>query len=304
MPFGLTNAPTTFQALMNKVFKPYLRKFVLVFFDDILIYNRSRQGHIFHVDKVLQVLEDNQLFAKRSKCEFGKTKVEYLGHVISGEGVRANPKKIQAIREWPTPRNITNLRGFLGLTGYYWKFIRGYARIASPLTELLKKDAFQWNEEASNAFNLLKEIMTTTLVLATPNFTKTFIIECDASGQGIGAVLMQEGRPLAFESKQLSKRDLGKSTYEKEMLTILHAIRKWRQYLVGVYFKVKTDYDSLKYFLNQRLSSMEQLKWVSKVQGFDFEIIHKKGKENVVIDALSRKDGEASLFTVSKAVPT
>eukprot|EP01018_Ginkgo_biloba_P012286 Gb_00684 [translate_table: standard] len=214
MPFGLTNAPATFQGLMNKIFKPYLRKFVLVFFDDILIYSRNWEDHTNHLDKVLQILEDNDLFAKRSKCEFRKGELEYLGHIISG-GVKVDLKKIQSILDWPVPKSITSRRGFLGLTGYYRKFVRNYARIAAPLTKFLKKGYFKWNEEANKAFENLKIAMTTTPVLATPDFTKTFTVECDALGQGIGAVLMQEGRPLTFESRKLKGRDLEKSTYEK-----------------------------------------------------------------------------------------
>eukprot|EP01018_Ginkgo_biloba_P031904 Gb_25344 [translate_table: standard] len=252
MPFGLTNALATFQGLMNKIFKPYLRKFMLVFFDDILVYSRNWADHTNHLDKVLQILEDNHLFAKRSKCEFGKGELEYLGHIISGEGVKVDPKKIQSILDWLIPKSITSLRGFLGLTGYYRKFVRNYAHIATPLIESLKKGSFKWSEEANKAFENIKIAMTTTPVLATPDFTKTFTVECDASGQGIGAVLMQEGRPLTFESRKLKGRDLEKPTYEKEMLmmAILHAVRKWQQYLLGTHFKVKMDHD-------QRVSSEE-----------------------------------------------
>eukprot|EP01018_Ginkgo_biloba_P015294 Gb_10780 [translate_table: standard] len=304
MPFGLTNAPATFQGLMNKIFKPYLRKFVLVFFDDILIYSKSWDEHIGHVKQVLQILEDNQLYAKKSKCEFGKREVEYLGHAISGEGVKVDSKKIEAILSWSTPKNIKCLRGFLGLTRYYRKFVKGYSQIAAPLTDLLKKEAFGWNEHANQAFENLKKAMTSTLVLATPDFCKTFVIECDASGTGIGAVLMEEGRPLAFESRKLTKRDQTKSTYEKEMLAILHAVREWRQYLLGNRFQVKTDHNSLKYFLEQRVSSEEQQKWVIKMQGYDFEIVYKKGKDNIVADALSREEEEFTLCSMSLVVPS
>ena len=178
------------------------------------------------------------------------------------------------------------------MTGYYRKFVKNYGRIAAPLTTLLKKDAFSWTPEATKAFEKLKDAMCRAPVLATPDFTKTFIIECDASGNGIGVVLMQDGRTIAFESRPIKGNNLLKPIYEKEMLAILHALKQWRPYLLGRHFKVKTDHDSLKYFLEQRLSSEEQQKWVTKMLGYDFEIIYKKGKQNVVADALSRKDAD------------
>ena len=182
------------------------------------------------------------------------------------------------------------------MTEYYQEFVKNYGRIAAPLTTLLKKDAFSWTPEATKAFEKLKDAMCRAPVLATPDFTKTFIIECDASGNGIGAVLMQDGRPIAFESRPIKGKNLLKPIYEKEMLAILHALKQWRPYLLGRHFKVKTDHDSLKYFLEQRLSSEEQQKWVTKMLGYDFEIIYKKGKQNVVADALSRKDEDVEVL--------
>jgi hypothetical protein len=196
------------------------------------------------------------------------------------------------------------LCGFLGLIGYYRKFVKNYGKIAAPLTALLKKNSFTWTPGVSQACQTLKMAMCTTPVLTLPDFTKTFVLECDASGKGIGVVLMQEGRPLAFTRKQLSEINLGKSIYEKEMLVILHVVDLWHPYLLGQRFQIKTDHQSLKYFLEQRISSPKQQKWVTKLFGYDYEIIYKKGKDNVVVDALSRKyEDEGSLFSLSFIVP-
>ncbi|KAL0398579.1 UNVERIFIED_CONTAM: Retrovirus-related Pol polyprotein from transposon.6 [Sesamum radiatum] len=204
MPFGLCNAPSTFQALMNTVFEPYLRKFVLVFFDDILIYSKDWGMHLVHLKKVLELLRKHQLYAKKSKCSFAQLKVDYLGHIISCEGVSTDPQKIECMVNWPTPTTIKALRGFLGLTGYYRKFIKGYGTISKPLTSLLKKDAFGWNAEAEIAFNQLKEMM---------------------------------GRPIAYLSKALAPKNLGLSTYEKEFFALLLAVTKWKHYLQVHYKK-------------------------------------------------------------------
>jgi hypothetical protein len=297
MPFGLCNAPSTFQSLMSHVLCAFLRHFLLVFFDDILIYSKTWITHISHVDQVLHILSQHQLFLKQSKCSFGALKVEYLGHLVGKAGVRVNPKKIEAMQDWPHPNTLKILCGFLGLTGYYRNFVKNYGKVATPLTALVKNNSFTWTLASSQDFQALKMAMCTTLVLALPDFTKTFVLECDASRKGIGVVFMQEGRPLAFTSKQLSKRNLGKSIYEKEMLDVLHAMDLWHPYLLGKQFQINTDHQSLNYFLEQCLSSPKQQKRVTKIFGYDYEIIYKKGKDNVVADALSKKyEDERSLF--------
>ncbi|KAJ4817704.1 polyprotein [Rhynchospora pubera] len=312
MPFGLTNAPATFQSLMNCIFKPFLRQFVLVFFDDILIYSPDLTSHLQHLQLTLQLLRENQLYAKLSKCVFATTQIEYLGFIISAEGVSTDPTKIEEMQSWPIPQNVKGLRGFLGLTGYYRKFIKHYGIISKPLTDLLKKDSFCWNQEALTAFNNLKQDMTQAPVLALPDFSLPFTIETDACNVGIGAVLMQNKRPIAYLSKKLGVRSQGLSTYEKEFLALLTAISKWRHYISPKPFVIKTDHISLKHLLEQKLNTAMQHKGLTKLLGLDYIIEYKKGSDNKVDDALSRREvhsgdiliDAAGLAAISELVPS
>jgi hypothetical protein len=256
------------------------------------------------VDHVLHLLSQHQLFLKQSKCVFGTSEVEYLSHIVGKASVRVDPKKIEVMQEWPHPKTLKILHGFLRLIGCYCKFVKNYETIVEPLTALLKNNSFTWNPTTAQDFQTLNMVMCTTVVLPLPDLTKTFVLECDSSGKGIGVALMQEGQPLAFTNKQLSERNLGKSIYEKEMLAILHVVDIWCPYLLGKCFQIKTDHQSLKYFLEQRIYSPEQQKWVTKFFGYDYEIIYKRGKDNVVADALSRKyEDEGSLFPLSFILP-
>ncbi|KAL6313182.1 hypothetical protein AAG906_016770 [Vitis piasezkii] len=234
MPFGLTNAPATFQSLMNDLFH-----------------------HLAHLQIVLQILSTNSLFAKESKCRFGVLQVEYLGHIISEQGVSVDPAKIQAVIEWPTPTTA-------------------------------KGDGFQWNEAVEMAFTQLKEALTSPPILRLPDFTQRFVIDCDASGIGLGAILTQENRPVAYFSQALKGSALSLSTYEKEMLAIVKAIKLWRPYLLGKPFTVRTDQKSLKYLLEQRITTPAQTRWLPKLLGYDYEIEYKRGPENQGADSLSR----------------
>lgn len=243
---------------------------------------------------MFDILKEHQLFVKESKCSFAQQSMEYLGHIISDKGVSTDPAKTAAMLDWPTPTNVTELRGFLGLTGYYRKFVQNYGLLAKPLTLLLKKQSFQ-SDTAETAFQLLKQAMATTPVLALPDFSKTFTIETDACNTGIGAVLTQAGHPIAYYSKALGVNSQKVSIYEKEFLAIMMAIDRWRSYLLRAPFVIKTDHQSLCHLGDQNLTSDLQRKAMTKLVGLDFSIQYKRGVENTAADALSRV---AHLFTV------
>nr|GMC62899.1 Transposon Ty3-I Gag-Pol polyprotein [Ipomoea batatas] len=255
-----------------------LRLFIQTFWD----------AHLRHVEIAFQLLRANQLYLKFSKCAFGLQELLYLGHIVSVTGVKVDPSKIQAMLDWPVPSSVTDLRGFLGLIGYYRKFVHNYGNIAKPLTDLLRKGRFVWTDAALEAFTRLKEAMVTAPTLVMPDFSYPFTIERDASGCGIGAVLSQRGHPIAFMSQALGRSKLSWSIYAKEMLAILTAIRLWRPYLLGRRFYILTDQKSLKYLLEQRIGTPEQHNWVAKLLGYDYEILYRPGRANQAADALSR----------------
>lgn len=217
---------------MNFTLQPVLRKFALVFFDDILVYSPTLNDHVEHLSVVLSLLQKDQWKVKLSKCTFATRSISYLGHVISEAGVQTDPNKVTAVVNWPTPSNVKELCSFLGLAGYYRKFVQHFGIISKPLTLLLKKNTrFLWTQEQDIAFHCLKNKLSQAPVLALPDFSKPFVLETDACDQGIGAVLMQGGHPLAYVSKALGPQTRGLSTYEKEYLAILMVVDHWRAYL-------------------------------------------------------------------------
>jgi hypothetical protein len=303
LPFGLTNAPGTFMHLMHETFRNFLDDFVLVFLDDILIFSKTLEEHEEHVRKVLQVLQRDKLFAKESKCEFFKTEVEFLGHLVGRNGVRMMQDKVQAISEWPVPQTVTDVRAFLGTAGYYRKFIKGFSSISTPLNTLTKDDVkFEWKEEQQKAFDSLKEAIKTGPVLALPDPNLPFIVHTDASGFAVGAVLSQKQadgqlRPIAFLSKKMLEAETRYPVHEQELLAIVHALKSWRHYLYGRKFTVLTDHHSLQYFKTQPMLSSRQTRWKDIIANFDFDIIYIEGKTNIVADGLSRRaDHQPEVF--------
>lgn len=303
MPFGLTNAPSTFQCLMNSIFADHIRKFVLVFMDDILIYSKDYEQHIQHLHIVFDILREHQLYAKMSKCSFAKPELDYLGHIISDKGVATDPDKTRVMLHWPVPNNATELRGFLGLTGYYRKFVKNYGIIAKPLTTLLQKKGFQWNSSAQSAFEQLKQSMATTPVLLLPDFDKQFTVETDACDTGIGAVLAQDGHPVAFYSKALGVNNQKLSIYEKEFLAVMMAVEKWRPYLIRGPLIIKTDHQSLCSLGDQVLTTDLQKKAMTKLVGLQFQFQYRKGSENSAADALSRVGHLLAVTSLSHSHP-
>ena len=248
LPFGLTNAPAAFMDLMNRVFKQYLDKFVVVFVDDILIYLKSHVEHGEHLRIVLQTLRTHQLYAKLSKCEFWLNSVSFLGHVISKEGVRVDPKKVEAVSNWPRPTNVIEIRSFLGMAGYYRRFVKDFSRISAPLTRLIRKQVkFEWDDTCEQSFQKLKDCLTTAPVLALPTDQGGMTVYCDASRVGLGCVLMQNGKVIAYASRQLRRHELNYPTHDLEMAAVIFALKIWRHYLYGEKCEIYTDHKSLQY---------------------------------------------------------
>lgn len=295
MPFGLCNTPSTFQAAMNHIFSPYLHQFVVVFFDDILIYSPTLNEHYQHLLEVFRCLANHRYYLKASKCVFAQESVAYLGHIVSKGGIEADPSKIEAMENWPMPQNIKQLHGFLRLTRYYRRFVQHYAAIATPLTDLLGTNAFNWSPQADVAFQNLKRAMASTPVLYLPDFSLEFVVETDASNIGVGAVLMQQERPIAFYSRKFSPRMQSASTYTKELHAITEAVHKWRQYLLGRFFIARTDHKSIRELLQQTIQTPEQQRYVQKLLGFHFRIDYRMGKSNLAADPLSRLAEESNL---------
>ncbi|CAA0827097.1 Uncharacterized mitochondrial protein AtMg00860, partial [Striga hermonthica] len=289
MPFGLSNASTVFMDLMNRVFHPFLDQFVIVFIDDILFYSRDIDQHKEHLRIVLETLRREKLYAKFSKCEFWLNRVAFFGHIVTARGIEVDPSKIEAVSKWDTPRSTTDVRSFLGLAGYYRRFIEGFSKIAQPLTNLTKKAVrFDWSPQCEKSFQVLKRRLTTAPILSIPDPTLEFTIYSDASKMGLGCVLMQQGKVVACASRQLKPHEQNYPTHDLELAAVVHALKIWRHYLYGGKCEIFTDHKSLKYIFSQKELNMRQRRWLELVKDYDCTISYHPGKANVVADALSR----------------
>ncbi|XP_027158420.1 uncharacterized protein LOC113760043 [Coffea eugenioides] len=297
MPFGLTNAPAAFMDLMQRIFKKYLDQFVVVFIDDILIYSKSREEHAKHLEVVLQILREHKLYAKFSKCEFWLTEISFLGHRVSEDGIAVDPAKVEAVINWKQPETPTEVRSFLGLAGYYRRFIQDFSKIAGPMTELTKKGAkFVWTPKCESSFQELKKRLTSAPVLVLPDGGEGYAVYSDASREGLGCVLMQMGKVVAYASRKLKPYEQNYPTHDLELAAVIFALKKWRHYLYGVTFEVFTDHKSLKYLFSQKELNLRQRRWVEFLEDYDCSINYHPGKANVVADALSRKAQVAGLM--------
>ena len=290
MPFGLTNAPAVFMDQMNRTFHHLLDKCVVVFIDDILVYSRDESEHAEHLRIVLEILRKQKWFAKFSKCEFWLREVAFLGHVISKEGIKVDPAKIKAVVDWSSPRNVAEVRSFLGLAGYYRRFVQDFSKIARPMSSLLQKEVrFVWTEACEQAFQQLKQRLVSAPILTLPNDEEDFEVYSDASKNGLGCVLMQGGKVIAYASRQLKVHERNYPTHDLELAAVVFALKIWRHYLYGGSCRVYTDHKSLKYIFTQKDLNMRQRRWLELIKDYDLTLNYCEGKANLVADALSRK---------------
>lgn len=290
MPFGLKNAPATFQRMMNNVLREHINRICVVYMDDILVFSTSLQEHMENLGKVLKTLEVANLKVSLNKSDFLKKETEFLGHVVTNNGIKPNPNKIRCIKEFPIPKDVKEIQSFLGLTGYYRKFIPSYAKIAKPLTMRLKKDAIINTEDADyvQAFKKLQQILMSDMVLQYPDFEKSFTLTTDASNYALGAVLSQSNGPIAFASRTLNRHEINYSTVEKELLAIVWAVKQFRHYLYGRKFELRTDHKPLIWLANLKDPNSKLIRWKIRLNEYEFDIKHVEGKDNKVADALSR----------------
>ena len=305
VPFGLTNAPATFQRLMHEIFRQHLDSSIIIYLDDLLIYSKTVEEHEQHLAAVLAILRTHQLYANVGKCHFAVPQVDFCGHIISSSGIATDPSKIEAIRSWNIPTNLHDLRSFLGLANYYRRYVRGYSTIAAPLYQRLKSRTnwkIPWPDDAHTAFQALKTALTSAPILAAPDFSPTappFNLHTDASSTATGAILTQgvgpNERVIAYHSAKHKDAQQSYSTYDKELLSLIQALKLWRHYLHHRPFTIHCDNSAVKAILTQSTLSNRQAQWIDLLAEYHFTIHHVPGKANTAADALSRHPNPAPL---------
>ena len=298
LPFGMVNAPASFQSLMQSLLGKL--PFVVVYLDDILVFSRTPEEHEKQVREVLQILEDNTLRAKKKKCAFFQSSIEYLGFIIDQDGLHPNPAKVQCVQDWPVPKNVKDVQSFLGLANYYRRFVKDFAKIGTPLTQLTQKDVpFRWSDSCDEAFKSLKRALVTAPVLRLPDPSKDYFIEADASKFAIGAVLYQkEGRakhPVAYISRKMNSAERNYPIQEQELLALIYALKKWRHYVFGTTIRAYTDHQSLVLWHTFKNLTGRKARWVLELSQYNVELVYKPGLENIVADTLSRRPDHVSL---------
>ena len=297
MPFGLTNTPSTFERLMDEVFKGLNPEICLLYLDDIIVKSATFEGHIENLKLIFDRLRSAGLKLSPKKCHLFKEKVSFLGHVVSKDGISTDPDKIKAVLNWPVPKTLTQLRSFLGLCSYYRKFIRGFSSLAKPLHHLTEKDVkFEWSSECQNAFSKLKNLLTQAPVLSYPEPSSSFILDTDASGVGLGAVLSQvqdgQEKVIGYYSRTLSKSERRYCVTRRELLAVVDSIKHFHPYLYGVPFLIRTDHGSLRWFLNFKNLEGQVGRWNEVLGSYNFTLIHRPGKLHQNADSLSRRPCE------------
>lgn len=320
LPFGLRNAPAIFQRTLDDILRELIGKICFVYIDDIIIFGKDEKSHAENIKKVFQTLESANMKIQLDKCSFFKQEVEFLGFIVSRDGIKTNPKKVEAILNFPIPKTLKELRSFLGLSGYYRRFVRGYADVAKPLTSLLRGEEGRIPKTASSqipvtldvsaveAFNELRNaLVSNDVILAYPDFREDFDLTTDASSVALGAVLSQKGRPIAFISRTLDETEEHYATNEREMLAIIWALTTLRNYLYGSKkVIIYTDHQPLTYAISNKNSNVKMKRWKCTLEEYNYELRYKPGRQNVVADALSRtvqKDNN-SITPINSLTPT
>ena len=294
MPFGLTNSGASFQRLMGHILRGLEYRFALIYIDDIVIFSKSIDEHLTHLEEVFRRLREANVKLNPKKCSFVKQRIEYLGHVVTPEGIFPDPGKVEVVKNFPTPASLKELKSFLGLANYYRRFIKGFSEIASPLNALTKKGVkFCWSESCAVAFDRLKRTLTSAPVLAFPNFDEQFLLYVDASSTGIGFALaqIQNGKEvvIAYNGRGLNQAERNYTTTEREALALVEGIKKFQPYLHDRKFVVYTDHSSLRWLMNVKDATGRLARWALLLQQYNFDIIHRPGCQNGNADALSRR---------------